>query len=98
LTRADPWRAEPVPFCRAGALLPVHLLAGAVDLGAVLHLVGAALAFGELPHHAALNDVGARLEPENGIGHRNRAGFLAVEGGDFELHVTRPLLLARRAR
>ena len=74
----------------AGALLRVHLLAGAPDLGAVLGLVGAALALGELPVDAALDDVGARLEAEDRIRQRDRAGFLAVEGGDLQFHVTRP--------
>ncbi len=71
---------------RTGALLPVHLLAGAVHVGAILHLMGAAPTLGELPHHAAMNEISARLEPEYGVGQRDRAGFLAVEGGDFEFH------------
>ena len=74
----------------AGALLRIHLLAGAPDFGAVLGLVGAALALGELPVDAALQDVGARLEAENRIRQIDRAGFLAFERGDFHFHVTRP--------
>ena len=58
----------------AGALLRVHLLAGAVDLGAVLDLVGAGAALGELPAHAALQQVGARLETENRVRKLDRAG------------------------
>ena len=49
----------------AGALLLVHLLAGAPDLGAVLDLVRAGAALGELPDDAALDEVGARLEAED---------------------------------
>ena len=90
--QVDPRRAV---TRRAGALLPVHLLAGAVDVGAVLHLVRAGLALGQLPHHAAMNEVGARLEPEDGVGHRDRTGFLAVERRDLQFHVTRSLRLGR---
>ena len=83
---------------RAGALLAIHLLAGAMDVGAVLDRVRAGLALGELPNDAAMNDVGARLEPENGVGHGDRAGLLAVEGSDFQLHITRPLRFGGRRR
>src|SRR5262249_3913291 len=57
----------------AGALLPVHLLAGAIDLGAVLHLVGAALALGELPGDAALDEIGTGAQAEDGVGELDRA-------------------------
>src|SRR5579885_362420 len=70
----------------AGAFLPIHCLAGAVDLAAVLYLMRAAPALGELPDHAAVNNVGAWLKPENGVGQRDRAGLLAVEGGDLHFH------------
>src|SRR6185295_3871465 len=72
----------------AGALLAIDLLAGAVDLRPVLDLVSAALALGELPVDAALQDVGTRREAENGVGQRHRAGLLTVERGDRQLHVT----------
>src|SRR5438094_100014 len=49
----------------AGALLRVHFLTGTPDLGAVLDFVGAGAALGELPDDATLNDVVARLEPED---------------------------------
>src|ERR1700756_5126541 len=74
----------------AGALLLVHLLAGAPDLGAALGLVGAGLALVELPLHAALDDVLARLEAKNPVGQLDRPGRLALEGGDFQFHLTRP--------
>src|SRR5262249_54602804 len=74
----------------AGALLAIHFFAGAPDLGAVLHLVGAALALGELPVDAALDQVGARIEAENGIRQLDRARRLAVEAGDLQFHVTLP--------
>src|SRR6059058_2178787 len=74
----------------AGALLLVHLLAGAPDIGAALRLVGAGLALVELPLHAALDDVLARLEAENGIGQLDRACRLAFKGCDFQFHLTRP--------
>jgi hypothetical protein len=54
----DPRRAVPGI---AGALLPVHFLAGARDVRAIFHRVRTALAFGQLPHHATMDDVGARL-------------------------------------
>src|SRR5438477_12907117 len=74
----------------AGALLLVHLLAGAPDVGAALHLVGAGLTLVELPLHATLDDVGARLEAENGVGKLDRACRLAFKGCDFQFHLTRP--------
>src|SRR4029077_484459 len=74
----------------AGALLPVHFLAGACDIRPVLDLMRAALAFRQLPDDAAMNDVGARLEPENRVGQRDRAGLLAIECGDLDFHITRP--------
>src|SRR3954451_9539780 len=64
----------------AGALLLVHLLAGAPDIGATLRLVGAGLTLGELPVDAALDDILARLEAENRIGKLNRTSFLAFKG------------------
>src|SRR3979409_719462 len=63
----------------AGALLLVHLLAGAPDIGAALGLVGAGLTFGELPLNAALDDVLARLKTENGVRKPNPTGRLALE-------------------
>src|SRR6185503_10329354 len=74
----------------AGALLRVHLLAGPHDVVAVLGLVRAGLALGELPIDAALDQVGARLEPEDVLRQAERAGFLTLEGGDFHIHLTRP--------
>src|SRR5262249_31178698 len=79
----DPGRAV---TSRAGALLPVHLLASAMDLSAVLHVMSAALALGELPGDAALQDVGARLEAENLIRQRDVARRLALKGGDLQFH------------
>src|SRR3982074_2981134 len=65
----------------AGALLLVHLLAGAPDIGAALGLAGAGLALGELPVDAALDQILARLQTENGVGKLNRAGRLAFKRG-----------------
>jgi hypothetical protein len=53
--------------CATGPLLRVHLLAGPPDFAAVFGLVGAALTFRQLPIHAALDDVGPRLESEDRI-------------------------------
>src|SRR5882757_9270945 len=83
---------------RAGALLPIHLLAGAVDLGAVLDIVGASLTLGQLPHHAALQDVGARLEAEDVIRHGDAASRLTLERRDLQFHLTRPPSLPQPAR
>src|SRR5664280_3348622 len=74
----------------AGALLRIHLLAGAPDFRAVLGLMRAALALGELPVDAALQDVAARLEAEDRVRQIDRTGFLAFQRGDFQFHVTRP--------
>src|SRR5947207_10542587 len=74
----------------AGALLLVHFLAGAPDVRAALGLVGPRLALGELPLHAALNDILARLETENLVRQLNRTGGLAFKRCDFQFHLTRP--------
>src|SRR6266702_7878329 len=64
----------------AGALLLVHLLAGAPDLGAALGLVGAGLTLVELPLHATRNDVLARFQAENLVRELDGAGGLAFDG------------------
>src|SRR6202171_3040105 len=74
----------------AGALLLVHLLAGAPDIRPALGLVGPGLTFGELPIDAALDDVLARLQAENLVRKLNRAGRLAFKRCDFQFHLTRP--------
>src|SRR6516164_56834 len=79
---------------RTGAFLAVHFLTGTRDLRPVLHLVRAALPLCQLPDDTAVNDVGARLETENSIRHSDRPRFLALEGGDLELHITRPSLVS----
>src|ERR1700726_3290823 len=76
--------------CAAGALLLVHLLAGAPDVRTALRLVGAGLTFGELPVDAALDDILARLQTENLVGELNRTSRLALERCDFQFHLTRP--------
>src|SRR5262245_53000422 len=87
--------------CGACTLLSVHLLAGAVDLAAVLDVVGAALTLGELPAHTAMQDVRPRLEAEDRVRQFDRTRRLAVERHDLEFHVTHPpcrrLCLLRRA-
>src|ERR1051325_388390 len=87
--------AEQVPAHRAvtgsaGALLGMRLFTGAPDLGTVLHIVRAAAALGKLPDDAALDQVGARLKAKDVLVERNRARFLAVESGDFEVHHAPP--------
>src|SRR6478736_1087749 len=73
-----------------GALLLVHLLAGAPDFGAAFCLVRSGLALVELPLHATLNDVGTGLETENRVRELDRSGLLAFKGCDFQFHLTRP--------
>src|SRR5277367_5083965 len=73
-----------------GALLLVHLLAGTPYLGTVLGLVRASLALVELPLHAALDDVLARLKTEDTVGELDRTGRFALKGRDFQFHLTRP--------
>ena len=74
--------------CRAGALLPVHFLAGTVDFATVLDVVRAALTLGELPAHTTMQDVCSRLEAKDRVGHFDRTRRLAVERHDLEFHVT----------
>ena len=76
---------------RAGALLPIHLLAGAVDLGAVLDVMGAALALGELPD--ARSGAGCPLRgsrPKIASESSTEPAVVAVERHDLQFHVTRP--------
>src|SRR6516225_145108 len=85
LTRAEPWRAEPVPFWRY-IFLPVRVISARFFTSCV--------PLCQLPDDTAVNDVGARLETENSIRHSDRPRFLALEGGDLELHITRPSLVS----
>jgi hypothetical protein len=66
----------------AGALLLVHLLAGAHDLGPVLHVMRAGAALGELPKHVALDEILTRIQAENIVRHRDQAGRLTGERCD----------------
>src|SRR5262249_23245514 len=80
---------------RAGTLLPVHFFASAVDLAAVLDVMRAALAFGELPTHAAMQDVCSRLEAKDRVRQFDRTCRLAVERDDLEFHIRPPCLPAQ---
>ena len=71
----------------------VHLLGGAVDLGADLGLVRAGAGAWRAATHAALDEIDARLEPENLVCRVGGAGLLAFERGDLEFHIRRPLRL-----
>src|SRR5437764_13462999 len=79
----------------AAALLPRELLGGAPDFGAVLDVVRARAPLGKLPDDIALDEILARLQPENFVGQSDRALLFAVDGFDFQFHITRPP--ARRA-
>src|SRR5262249_22073372 len=82
---------------RSGPLLPIHLLTGAIDLAAVLHVMGAALTARELPAYAAVEDVGARGETENAVRQIDRARRRAVQCRNVQLHLSRlPSLPERR--
>ena len=76
----------------AGALLLVELGAGAGDLGARLDLVRAGAALGQLPEHDTVEDVGAHLDAEHGVGELERAQLLGREISDLDLHGLRPAL------
>ena len=82
----------------AGALLAVHLLRRRLDLAARLRLVRARLALGELPAHHAVQDVGARLEAEDGVGQRHRPRRFAGKRRDFEFHHASPPVSAASGR
>src|SRR6476660_2788297 len=75
--------ALPLP---SGALLPVKLGPGVIDLGTILHRARAAAPLGELVAHHAMEDIGARLEPEHIVRQLNRSRLLGVERGDVGLH------------
>ena len=70
----------------ARTLLLDELLAGAGAFGAVLDVVRAGHRLELLVAHHAVKDVGTRLEAENVVIERDRAGGLAVEGSDLEFH------------
>src|SRR4029077_10724800 len=74
----------------AGALLLVHLLAGAPDFSASFRLVRAGLTLVQLPLHATRDDVLARLQTEDRVRKLHRTGFLAFKGRDFQFHLTHP--------
>src|SRR5262249_13930398 len=87
LAPAAPQRHRLVAVARvAGAFLLVHLLAGHGDLGAVLHVMGAGHALQELVAHHALNEVGARLKPIDGIAGLHLARALGIQCLDGGLH------------
>src|SRR4051794_37450632 len=79
----------------AAAFLPRQLLAGAPDLGAILDVMRAGAPLGQLPDDVALDQILARLEPEDLVRQIDRAGIFALERFDLQFHVTRPP--ARRA-
>ena len=75
----------------AGALLAVHLLAGARDFVADLDLVRAGPALGQLPGDAALQDVAADLvDAEDGVGEINGAALGAAQRDDVDFHCSSP--------
>src|SRR6266404_4231070 len=75
-----------------GALLGVHLLGSRLDLGATLGLVRTLLAARQLPHHAAVQNVGADGDAEHRIGEIDLTGAGAFDGFDLEFHA-QPLSL-----
>src|SRR5262245_64138513 len=75
---------------RASALLPVQLLAGSIDLGAILDVMSAALTFGQLPADTALQDIGTRLETEYRVRQVDRPRSCTIERADLDLHLSHP--------
>ena len=74
----------------AAALLLAELLAGAIDVGTLLRRTGRAARVLALPRHHAVQDVGTRLDAEDGIVEFHVAGSLAVEFLDLHLHGDQP--------
>src|SRR3546814_740367 len=70
----------------AGALLAVHLAAGAVDLAALLHLVGAGAPLGELPVDDTRQNVDAQRQTEHLFGEVDLADLRVLEVLDREFH------------
>src|SRR5262249_4175291 len=75
---------------RASALLPVQLLAGSIDLGAILDVMSATLTFGQLPADTALQDIGTRLETEDRVRQVDRTRSRTIERADLDLHLSHP--------
>src|SRR6202000_831763 len=79
--RRAPWAAV------AAAFLPAIFLAGAGDVAALAGGAGGAAAFLELPGDDAVEDGGARVDPEHRVAELDiLAGLAAVEALDFDLH------------
>src|SRR5581483_4378501 len=78
----------------AGALLLVPLGRGQRDFAARLRLVRACLALRQLVADHALQDVGARLQPEDIVGQADRAALFAVEAGYLAVHHSAPFASA----
>ena len=75
----------------AGALLLVHLLTRTSDFVAGLDLVRAGAALGELPDHAALQDIRTDFfDAEDGVRKFDLTGLGRVEGDHVELHASPP--------
>src|SRR5690606_3133291 len=94
LAAADEDRSAAVAVAsRAAALLATPLLARAGDIRALAGRAGGAAAVLELPGDDAVQDIGARLDAEDGIAQLDIADRLAVEFLDLHLHGSALLVL-----
>src|SRR5690606_13097801 len=87
LAAADEDRSTAIAVTsRAAALLTAPLLAGTSHVRPLAGRAGGAAPVLELPGDDAVQDIGARLDTENGVVKLNVAGRLAVEFLDLHLH------------
>src|SRR5262245_19280925 len=70
----------------AGPLLLVHLFARNRHFGAILDMMGTGHALQKLVAHHAVDQVRARLQPEDGIIEFNLAGARRIKGRDCGFH------------
>merc|ERR1711916_222899 len=85
-TLAEDRRVAVTVACAAGALLAIDLLGRIAGLGPGFDLVRAGLRLVALPADDTVKNVGARLQPEQGLVQIDAAGTSAVQFDHIEFH------------
>src|SRR5690606_9687358 len=73
--------------CAAGALLAIDLLGGIRHFGPAQRRMGALLRLGALPAHHPVQDVRARLQPEDVVGQLDVPGLARGKRNHVEFHL-----------